>query len=88
MWSQFVVLLALVFPGPLTAVFAFVNSVAWSNGSTAALPATTILIILGLVVLVAFPLTVLGGIIGRNTSGDFQAPCRTKKVAREVRRGK
>jgi hypothetical protein len=47
---------ALVFPAPLTAVFAFLNSVAWSNNSTAALPAMTIAIMVGLFILVAFPL--------------------------------
>jgi hypothetical protein len=76
---------ALVFPAPLTCVFAFLNSIAWHNNSTAALPAPTIAIIVALFLLVALPLTVVGGIAGRNLAEDFQAPCRTKKVAREVR---
>ena len=35
-------------------------------------------------VLVAFPLTVLGGIAGKNRAADFQAPCRTTKYPREI----
>lgn len=85
-WTWNIVTAALVFPAPLTVVFAFLNSVAWSNGSTAALPAATILIIAGLFLLVSFPLTIVGGIAGRNMAADFEAPCRTKKVAREVKK--
>ena len=34
--------------------------------------------------LVGFPLTVLGGILGKNTACGFDAPCRTKNIAREI----
>ncbi len=33
---------------------------------------------------VGFPLTVLGGILGKNLAGGFDAPCRTKNIAREI----
>jgi transmembrane 9 superfamily protein 1 len=33
---------------------------------------------------VGFPLTVLGGIVGKNTASGFDAPCRTKNIAREI----
>ena len=33
---------------------------------------------------VGFPLTILGGIFGKNTAGSFDAPCRTKNIAREI----
>jgi len=83
-WTWNIVTAALVFPGPLAVVWSFLNSVAWSQASTAALPAATIFIILGLFMFVSIPLSVVGGIAGRNTGGEFEAPCRTKKVAREV----
>lgn len=83
-WTWNIITAALVFPGPLALVWSFLNSVAWSNASTAALPAATVFIILGLFIFVSFPLSVVGGIAGRNSAGDFDAPCRTKKVAREV----
>jgi hypothetical protein len=47
--------------------------------STAALPFGTIVIILVIWALVTFPLTVLGGIAGKNTRMEFNAPCRTTK---------
>ena len=31
-----------------------------------------------------FPLTVIGGIFGKNTATDFDAPCRTKAVPRPI----
>jgi transmembrane 9 superfamily member 1 len=83
-WHWNIVTAALVFPGPLALVWSFLNSVAWGHQSTAALPAATIAIIAGLFLFVSFPLSVVGGIAGRNTAGEFEAPCRTKKVAREV----
>jgi hypothetical protein len=74
------VLNALVFPAPLTAIFMWVNTVAWSRGSTAALPWHTVIIIGALFALVSFPLTVIGAIAGRNMASDFVAPSRTTKV--------
>ena len=47
--------------------------------STAALPFGTICIIIVIWALVTFPLTVLGGIAGKNTKMEFNAPCRTTK---------
>jgi len=83
-WVWNTMLTAAAFPLPLVLVFVWVNSVAASNSSTAALPVTTILLILSILLFVHFPLTVLGGIIGRNVTSDFKAPCRTNKVSREI----
>jgi hypothetical protein len=49
--------------------------------STAALPFGTIVIILLIWALITIPLTVIGGIIGKNTRTEFKAPCRTNKCA-------
>lgn len=78
MWNT--ILNALVFPAPLSAIFMWVNTVAWSQGSTAALPWHTVIIIGALFGLVSFPLTVIGAIAGRNMASDFAAPSRTTKV--------
>ena len=83
-WVWNTVLTATLFPAPLLVSFAFLNSVAVGHGSTAALPAGTIGVIFALYALVTFPLTVLGGIIGRKSAGPFDAPCRTNKVPREI----
>jgi hypothetical protein len=83
-WVWNCVLNALVFPAPLMAVFSFVNTVAMINTSTAALPFGTILVMLALFFFVTFPISVIGSITGRNTASDFDQPCRTTKVAREI----
>jgi len=51
-------------------VWAFLNSLAWGYGSTAALPFTTVLFIVMLAALVYFPLTLIGGLTGRMRSKD------------------
>jgi len=83
-WVWNTVLCALLFPGPLFVAFSIVNSVAWRLGATAALPAGTIVVIIALNLLVTFPLTVIGAIIGRNSTAEFDAPCRTNKVPRQI----
>ena len=50
-----------------------------SAQSTAALPFGTIVIILLIWALITIPLTVAGGIIGKNTRTEFKATCRTNK---------
>jgi hypothetical protein len=56
----------------------------WCLQSTAALPFGTIVIILIIWGLVTIPLTVAGGIAGKNNRADFAAPCRTNKYPREI----
>ncbi|KAL7977768.1 hypothetical protein Chor_009717 [Crotalus horridus] len=49
-----------------------------------ALPVSTIFLLLTVWLLVGFPLTVIGGIFGKNRATPFDAPCRTKNIAREI----
>ena len=112
-WVWTAVLTVLMFPIPCIIVFILVNSTAWANESTAALPFGTIMVLVSLFVLGVVPLSskspkqyhensvfffvltffffslfflskVLGTVIGRNTSSDFEAPCRVHKVPRQV----
>ena len=83
-WVFNTVLTACVFPVPLAGVFTWVNTIAWSHESTAALPITTIALMLGIMLFVHFPLTVVGAVVGRNATVEYAAPCRTNKVAREI----
>ena len=48
--------------------------------STAALPFGTIVIIIVIWSLVTIPLTVAGGIAGKNSKADFDAPCRWERA--------
>lgn len=83
-WVRNNIMTASLFCGPFLCVFAVNNSVAWSYGSTAALPFGTICIIVVIWALITLPLTVLGGIAGKNSNGDFNAPTRTNKYPREI----
>uniref|UniRef100_A0A9J8BGN4 Transmembrane 9 superfamily member n=3 Tax=Cyprinus carpio TaxID=7962 RepID=A0A9J8BGN4_CYPCA len=83
-WVWNIILTSALFSAPLFFTWSVVNSVHWWSGSTQALPATTVLLLLGAWVLVGFPLTVIGGIVGKNRAGNFQAPCRTRNIARQI----
>jgi hypothetical protein len=81
-WVSNVLLVSVLFCGPLLAVFSVLNTIAWVQGSTQALPFGTICIIIVIWALVTFPLTVLGGIAGKNSKDEFSAPCRWEAAAR------
>jgi len=83
-WAWNTILTAMVLPLPLTIVFAVVNTIAWSSNSTAALPLTTITLMVAIILFVHFPMTVIGAIVGRNLTEELKAPCRTNKVPREI----
>ncbi|XP_029436885.1 transmembrane 9 superfamily member 1 [Rhinatrema bivittatum] len=85
-WAWNIILTTSLFSAPFFLTWSVVNSVHWANGSTQALPATTILLLLTVWLVVGFPLTVIGGIFGKNSAGSFDAPCRTKNIAREIPR--
>eukprot|EP00752_Nemacystus_decipiens_P008579 g7660.t1 len=83
-WVWNAITASLVFPLPLLAVFSVVNTIALFQSSTAAVPFIPVLVIVALFVFIAFPMTVIGAIVGRRTTSDFQAPCRTTRVPRQV----
>ena len=66
-WVRNVLLTTALFCGPLLAMFSFLNTVAIVYRTTTALPFGTIVIILVIWALITFPLTVLGGIAGKNS---------------------
>lgn len=83
-WVGNLLLTGCLFCGPLFLTFCFLNTVAIVYTATAALPFGTILVILLIWTLVTSPLLVLGGIAGKNSKTEFQAPCRTTKYPREI----
>ncbi|XP_003385405.1 PREDICTED: transmembrane 9 superfamily member 1-like [Amphimedon queenslandica] len=83
-WVWNIILTSSLFAFPFFLTWSTVNSVAWYHGSTQALPFTTIILIMFMWLIVGFPLTILGGILGKNVSGGFDAPCRSKNIAREI----
>lgn len=88
-WAWNIFVTALMFAGPAFVIWSFLNTVAIFYGSTAAFPFPTILLIMTMWAGVTFPLTVLGGIVGRHRAikagqSDTPFPCKTNKLAREI----
>ncbi|KAK2973155.1 hypothetical protein RJ640_009578 [Escallonia rubra] len=83
-WVRNLLLTGCLFCGPLFLTFCFLNTVAIIYSATAALPFGTIVVIVLIWTLVTSPLLVMGGIAGKNSKADFQAPCRTTKYPREI----
>ncbi|KAL0449661.1 UNVERIFIED_CONTAM: Transmembrane 9 superfamily member 3 [Sesamum latifolium] len=83
-WVRNLLLTGGLFCGPLFLTFCFLNTVAIAYHATAALPFGTIVVIFLIWGLVTSPLLVLGGIAGKNSKAEFQAPCRTTKYPREI----
>ncbi|KAF2350841.1 Nonaspanin (TM9SF) [Trinorchestia longiramus] len=83
-WVTNINLTTVLFTGPLFLIWAVQNTVAWAYSSTQALPMSTVLLLLLLWLLVGYPLTVLGGVLGHRHSQVFQFPCRSKNFPREI----
>ncbi|XP_077518018.1 transmembrane 9 superfamily member 1-like [Amblyomma americanum] len=83
-WVTNVNLVSCLFFIPLFLVWSIQNSTAWIYHSTQALPATTVVLLLLVWICCGYPLTLMGGILGKNCAGPFEAPCRAKLIARGV----
>jgi len=83
-WPWNIIITASVFALPFLVMAFFVNMVAAAHHVTKALPFTTIMTVLMIWLFVGVPLTLIGGIAGKNISGPFKAPVRTKNFAREI----
>ncbi|ELT97180.1 hypothetical protein CAPTEDRAFT_172435 [Capitella teleta] len=83
-WVWNINLTSALFAVPFFVVWSFVNSVAWFYGSTQALPWGTVILLGALWAMLGYPLTVIGGIFGKNWANGFDAPCRTKNISREI----
>ena len=83
-WVHCITLTLALFPIPVVVVFTFTNSVALAHGSTRALPFTSILT-LTLFLVLAFHLTVLGGVMAKKYgTADLKAPQRINELTREI----
>eukprot|EP00058_Branchiostoma_floridae_P011604 XP_002597092.1 hypothetical protein BRAFLDRAFT_105034 [Branchiostoma floridae] len=83
-WVWNIILVSCIYTVPFFLMWSVANSVAWYLGSTQALPYTTVILLILIWLLVGFPLTVIGGIFGKNMADSFDAPCRTKNIPREI----
>ncbi|XP_019176777.1 PREDICTED: transmembrane 9 superfamily member 3-like isoform X2 [Ipomoea nil] len=83
-WIRNLVLTGGIFCGPFFFMFCFLNTVAISYGSSAAIPSGAIMVILVLWIFLASPSLLFGGILGKGMGFEFQAPCRTTKCPRDI----
>jgi len=83
-WVWNINLTSALFAGPFFIIWSFVNTIAWAYGSTQALPWGTVVLLALLWAILGYPLTVVGGIVGKNWANGFDAPCRTKNISREI----
>eukprot|EP00300_Choanocystis_sp_HF-7_P009388 c16404_g1_i2.p1 GENE.c16404_g1_i2~~c16404_g1_i2.p1 ORF type:complete len:599 (-),score=128.02 c16404_g1_i2:104-1648(-) len=67
-WVRNIITTTVLYAGPCLVVSAFLNTIALVYGTSRALPATTIVLLALVWVLVTFPLTVIGGIAGKNAA--------------------
>lgn len=83
-WVWNIVLAATLAPGPLAMIWTVLNTIAWTHGSTAALPFGTVMVLTTIYLFICFPLTFVGGIAGKNGSTEMETPCRTNLAKREI----
>merc|ERR1711957_375127 len=89
-WAWNIFITAVMFVGPGFVIWSFLNTVAIVYGSTAAFPFPTVLLMFAMWACITFPLTVLGGIVGRHRSLTMLKadgppfPCKTNRLAREI----
>jgi hypothetical protein len=83
-WIKTMMLTAGLFPGLCLALTLVLNSVALMYKSLAAVPLTSVLMVLLIWVFLSVPLCVLGTILGRNWSGAPDFPCRVNAIPRLI----
>lgn len=87
-WATTAVVTSCLYAVPFFITFSIANSVAWSYGSSAALPVQTIILLMLLWALVSFPLTIFGAMRAKtahaNSGKANDAPCKTNRVEREI----
>lgn len=83
-WIRCMLLTAILFPGICFGIAFFLNFIAVGYGSLAAIPVGTIFAVLSIWGFLAFPLTLVGTIVGRNWNGAADNPCRINPVPRQI----
>lgn len=83
-WVRNALATVFVFCGPVMCVWIYLHAVALAYKSTRAVPVWTMAVVALLWACVSIPLTILGAIVGKNSSRPFHAPVRTNKIPREI----
>ncbi|PON83758.1 Nonaspanin [Trema orientale] len=83
-WLGNLLLTGCIFFGPLLLTFGLLNSIATAYKVSVALPFGRIMGLVLIWMLFAFPLLLLGGMVGKNGKSEFQAPCPNSKDESQV----
>lgn len=67
-WALTILTTCIMYPGVVFLIWSVINTIAWHNNSTAAIPFGSVFFIVCMWLLINVPLTTLGGITGRMKS--------------------
>lgn len=82
-WKSNVLLTAFLCPGMVFCMFFLLNLILWANGSSAAIPFTTLLALLALWFGISVPLTFIGAYFGFKKR-PIEHPVRTNQIPRQI----
>jgi len=82
-WKSNVLMSALLCPGVVFLVFFILNLLVWVNGSSAAVPFTTLIALLALWFCISVPLTFVGAYFGFKKRA-IEHPVRTNQIPRQI----
>eukprot|EP00030_Apusomonadida_sp_AF-17_P000399 a174436_467.p1 GENE.a174436_467~~a174436_467.p1 ORF type:complete len:600 (-),score=303.55 a174436_467:25-1665(-) len=83
-WIVTMIATAALFPGVCFATSFALNAIAIAYQSLAAIPVMTMVAVFFIWAFIAFPLTLVGTLVGRNLAGTRNVPCKPKAVARHI----
>ncbi|XP_078041739.1 transmembrane 9 superfamily protein member 2 [Augochlora pura] len=82
-WKSNVLLTSMLSPGIVFSLFFVMNLIFWANGSSAAVPFSTLIALLALWFGVSLPLTFIGGYFGFRKR-SLEHPVRTNQIPRQI----
>jgi len=83
-WIKCLLYTACIFPGVICSMGFILNFVAVGYGSLAHIPLSTMLIMFLIWLLISFPITIGGTIVGRNMGGKPDFPCRIHPMPKPI----
>lgn len=84
LWIANMVTIAGLFPGTILSIGFALDWIAVAYQSLASVPIGTMIVVVLLWALVAFPLTLMGTILGKHRAGERKVPCRVNPVPRHI----
>jgi transmembrane 9 superfamily protein 3 len=84
MWIANMITIAGFFPGLILSIGFVLDWIAVAYQSLASVPIGTMIVVVLLWALVAFPLTLMGTILGKHRAGERNVPCRINPVPRHI----